>query len=80
MGDVQTALGVLKPLLTKARAAGVPSYVVLTLRHLAEAQLAAGAHTNTRATIEEALALAERCRMHHERQRLRALKSQIESI
>ncbi len=79
-GDVQTALALLQPLLAKARAAGVPSYVVLTLRHLAEAQLTVDAYDDARTTIDEALTLAEHCRMRHEQQQLRALRSQIESI
>ena len=79
-GDVQAAQALLELLLAKARAAGVPSYVVLTLHHLAEVQLAAGAHAKALETIVEALALAERCRMQHEWAHLQALKSQIESV
>ncbi len=77
-GEPGPALALLEPLLVKARAAGVPSYVVLTLRHLAETHVAAGAPADARAAIDEALALAERCRMGHEVQRLYALNARLD--
>ncbi len=76
-GELDAALGLLQPLLTKARAVGVPSYVVMTLRQLVEVQLAAGDVVGGRAAVDEGLALARRCWMRHEATRLASLAAQV---
>jgi tetratricopeptide (TPR) repeat protein len=76
-GRSKPALALLEPLLVKARAAGIPTYVVRTLRHLAEVQLALDACDAARRAVNEGVALAERCRMRHELQRLHTLSTRL---
>ncbi len=71
------AIALLDPLLSKAREVGVPLYVVMTLRQVAEARLALGDLAGARQAVDEATALAKRCRMSHEVKRLEELASDI---
>jgi predicted ATPase len=75
---IQAAQELLNALLIKARAAGVPLYIVQIQRHLAEAALTAGNNERAQDRIGEALRLARRCHMQHEIAHLEALQSQIE--
>jgi tetratricopeptide (TPR) repeat protein len=79
-GMGKTVRSLLEALLAKARAAGAPSYIVLTLRMLTEAHLILDAPADARSTVDEALTLAKRCRMQHELTRLERLKSQIDNV
>lgn len=76
--DLQPARDLLEALLVKARGAGVPLYLVMTLRKLAQVQLAAGNAPAARALADEALVLAKRCHMRHEVAHLRSLSAWIE--
>jgi DNA-binding SARP family transcriptional activator len=78
-GALPAAQALLEPLAVRARAAAVPSYVVLTLRLLGEVQLALGAREEARASLAEALPLAQACRLGDELPRLRSLATRIES-
>ncbi len=70
------AIVLLDPLLRKAREVGVPLYVVMTLRQMAEARLALGDLAGARQAVDAAMAPAKRCRMSHEIRRLEVLASE----
>ncbi|MGC9349222.1 MAG: tetratricopeptide repeat protein, partial [Anaerolineae bacterium] len=76
-GALDAAEAILGPLLAKARAVGVPSYIVMALRQLAETRAAAGDFAGARASADEAQALAHRCRMRHELSYLAQLRARL---
>ena len=77
-GATGGAFDILRPLLARAREVGVPSYIVMILRHLAEAQLAAGDDDGARASIRSGLTLARRCRMRHQLANFTKLEARVD--
>jgi len=77
-GAAGAAVDVLQPLLVRAREVGVPAYIVMILRHLAEAQLAAGDDDCARASIHSGLILARRCRMRHQLTNFTKLEARVD--